>query len=652
MPGLGSSRKRRPLVAVVAVAVVVAGGVVAVVAYGPSGGEATVRRRNPEFVRGSQTVATYSYAKAVRESVLVTTPLDSDKDGRRDRVSVDLVRPREAAQDGVKVPVIMHPSPYFHSEKISGARKAKAYDAAGTVTSFAKSFHDNYFVPRGYAVMQVDLPGTNRSDGCVDIGGPVEIASVVAVVDWLNGRASATYRDGRPAVATWSTGKVGIIGKSWDGSTANAVASTGVPGLATIVPIAAISSWYDYVVFDGALGPGEDPTGLLDEFTQTSKTRCSGVRQAQRAAAGASGDYNAFWSQRDYRPKAGKVTASVFAVHGLGDLNVTPSQVATWWSALGQAKVPRKLWLSRHGHSDPFNYRRTAWVAALHRWFDHWLHGLPNGVMTEPAVSVQQTSGRWVEETSWPATGHGEKLSLGTGDGTTGTLGGTGTGTRSFTDVPELTEAAAVTEPTRAKAGRLVFLSGPLRTEARISGVPSVTLRVRVNRPTTGLTARLVDYGEARRINSETAGDGIHQVKTRSCVGESTPADNACEPDFADDVATRDLAVVTGGWLDAAHHTSLNRTTPLAPDRWYPVTVPFQATDAVLPAGHVLGLVLTATDAVNEKPASTGATISVDLAGSHLDLPVGGTSGLPRDVSQPPAVTGRDAPARNGRLSL
>ena len=37
-----------------------------------------------------------------------------------------------------------------------------------------------------------------------------------------------------------------MIGKSYDGTLANGVAATGVDGLTTIVPISAISDWYDY----------------------------------------------------------------------------------------------------------------------------------------------------------------------------------------------------------------------------------------------------------------------------------------------------------------------------------------------------------------------------------------------------------------------
>ena len=37
-----------------------------------------------------------------------------------------------------------------------------------------------------------------------------------------------------------------MIGKSYDGTLSNGVAATGVEGLKTIVPISAISAWYNY----------------------------------------------------------------------------------------------------------------------------------------------------------------------------------------------------------------------------------------------------------------------------------------------------------------------------------------------------------------------------------------------------------------------
>ena len=84
-------------------------------------------------------------------------------------------------------------------------------------------------------------------------------------------------------------------------------------------------------------------------------------------------------------------------------------------------------------------------------------------------------------------------------------------------------------------------------------------------------------------------------------------------------MVTSDLGVLTRGWVDAAHRDSLTRPTPLRPGRWYTVTWRLHAHDAVLPAGRVLGLVLTVSDAEFTLPTTTGATVDVDLGRSRLE---------------------------------
>ena len=88
---------------------------------------------------------------------------------------------------------------------------------------------------------------------------------------------------------------------------------------------------------------------------------------------------NAFWDARNYRPDADKVKASVFATHCLQDDNVKPDQFSEWWYRLAANNVPRKLWLCREGHIDPFMTRRAEWMNQLHQWFDYWLSASRTG---------------------------------------------------------------------------------------------------------------------------------------------------------------------------------------------------------------------------------------------------------------------------------
>jgi X-Pro dipeptidyl-peptidase len=593
------------------------------------------------YIRGNSTVPVYSYADAIRESVWVQTTLDNDGDGVPDKVAVDLVRPREAAAAHTKVPVVMEASPYYACCGRGNESELKQYDSNGTIAK-EPLFYDNYFVPRGYAFVAADLPGTNRSTGCEDVGGREEVLGAKAVIDWLNGRARATYADGSPAVAGWTTGKVGMIGKSWDGSVANGVAATGVKGLETIVPISAISSWYDYERFNGVLRSPGYPEYLEGLVTGRPETACAAaVARLTAGADDATGDFNAFWAERDFRPDASKVHASVFVVHGINDTNVTTSQFALWWQQLAAHHVPRKIWLSQMSHVDPFDIRRSVWVDTLHRWFDFYLQGLHNGIDRDPQLSIETAPGTWSNQPTWPAAGaHPVRVGLGDGDGTTGTLGGrAGSGSRTWLDSFDLTEEQATANPNTPVAGRVAFLSGTLKKDIRLSGIPTATLKVKVDRPTTELTARLVDYGTAARVNYLGAGEGITTLATQSCWGASTAADDACYYDTAEDVVTSDHAVLTRGWQDAAHHVSLRFQTPLQPGRWYSIDVPLEATDQVVRAGHVLGLIVQQSDNEYSSPTPTQATVQLDLRGSSITLPLVGPAGLPPVVTAPVVTT-------------
>ena len=68
-----------------------------------------------------------------------------------------------------------------------------------------------------------------------------------------------------------------MIGKSYDGTFANGVASTGVDGLTTIVPISAISDWYDYSRMGGIRFNTHYPACLSDAITQNQDATRLGV---------------------------------------------------------------------------------------------------------------------------------------------------------------------------------------------------------------------------------------------------------------------------------------------------------------------------------------------------------------------------------------
>ena len=492
--------------------------------------------------------------------------MDSDQDGRRDRVRIHISRPGETESEGIHVPVVFEHSPYrgefgdaqnhpvdfdvMPQEYLRHPGDAKRGDGTAARAGWARSLQradlpgglDDRYVPRGYAVILGEGIGSAGSDGCPTIGDRDEAISTRAVIDWVNGRARAFDAAGQPVRAGWATGSVGMTGVSYDGTLPNMVATTGVRGLKTIVPISAISSWYDYYRANGLVvaphsrtqGVGEnaylgEDTDVLAEFTAGNE-RIAGpcahvlqrlVEQQDRTT----GDDSAFWRARDYLRSARDVRASVFLVHGLNDWNVKTKAFAAWWQRL---RVTRKLWLHNGGHGPPGG---EAFDVAVNRWFDHELFGVRNGILGEPRVQVERPDGSYDTSAAWPVPGaRPARLRLGAENATApGTLGARASRAprQHFVDRGrELdTDDALLPSPDLANPNRLVYRTPALRSPAHISGTPTVTLRASVdNRSAANLTAVLVDYGSPGSEEPPTMiTRGWIDVQNRSGPGRSTP---------------------------------------------------------------------------------------------------------------------------------
>jgi len=591
----------------------------------------------------------HSLADAVRETVWVDIGLDLDGNGVGDRVATDIIRPATTAT----VPVIVEASPYYATSGRGNESERKTYDSAGVPVKFPL-FYDNYFVPRGYAVALIDFSGTSRSTGCMDTGGRSEVASGKAVIDWLNGRATgySAASGGSVVSASWSTGAAAMIGKSWDGSITQGVAATGVAGLRTIVPISAISSWYDWFRSDGvAFRSFGTPTSLASGFENANaQARCGAVRSEMTSGAPANGDFTAMWQQRDYVRSAANVRAAVFSVNGRADLNVKPINWGQWLDAL-PTSVPRKLWLSQTGHVDPFDFRRATWVPTLHRWFDRWLLGIQNGIDTEPQVSVERGVDQWSDSATWPPAG----IQRQTLHPVAGSVAGVGTlsttpgpaATSSFTDNGSGTPANYIASPNATSARRIAYTTGTLTSDLRVAGLSRITVAATPSTSTAHLSAYLVDYGPA--TSRGTTGEGIRTLTTESCWGENRTGDDACYRDTAATTASVDAQVIARGWADLANHASLSAPRTLTPGTTYTMTFRLSTTDWVVPRGHRLGLVIAGNDSSMTATPARLPRVTVSLAATSVQVAVIGS--LPAFSSAPaPAPTVVQPDTIPGRL--
>lgn len=560
-------------------------------------------------------------AAAITETVYVESAIDSDSDGTPDRIATDIMRPDTTG----RVPVVMEASPYYGL----GAAAATSL----TVPRGFNRWYDEYFVPRGYAVVEVEMQGTSRSTGCPTSGGPEDTASVRAVVDWLNGRAKAFYADGREAVASWSTGNVGMLGVSYNGTLPNAAAAATIPGVKTIVPIAAISSWYEYAR-DQGIGYtdwGIDyPTFLASYVVSPSqRTKCRAVFNKMAADDGdETYDYTSFWKARDYRPGADGVTASVFAVHGQDDWNVKPSQFGRWWQELAERGVPRKIWLHRGGHLDPISFRQAEWQRVMGLWMDHWLKGADNGIMDEPMADVQRPDGGWEQAESWPRPGTAATtLHFGpAAEGTSGSLttAPVASGTHRLTDNTNLSESAMIANPERSEPRRLAYVTAPLTEAARLSGEVTVTARIASNRTSVPLTALLVDYGPATK--TVLTDKSPLQLSTEVCGKNDLRDRTGCAREPEVSVQAVSATVLTRGAIDAKNRASLETASPLPTTGTADVPWKLHARDALIPAGHRIGVVIVTQHSsyITTDTEARGVVLDVSLGVSKVVLPIVG----------------------------
>jgi len=587
----------------------------------------------PYQLENGVTKPIYSYENAIREHVWVKSTQDSDYDGKPDMIAVDIIRPREAAAAGLKVPVIMDASPYYQSTGRGNESQVKKYDANGLLTQ-TPLYYDNYFVPRGYAIVQPEVAGTNKSTGCGDVGGEFEIGSIKATIDWLNGRAQA-YTDvegtSAPVVVDWHSGKTGMIGKSWDGTLANGVAATGVEGLTTIVPISAIDSWYNYHRYNGARFTSTTPVSLhslVSRFT-TANTPCAVVKADLTAGNSVDGNYTDFWAERDYTKDVSKVKASVFLIHGMNDTNVKPTNMDRWWAGLAANNVPRKIWVSQYGHVDPFDFRRTEFVDTLHQWFDYWLQGVENGIMAKPMADIQTSTTDWETATSWPVPlAKPTKLQLSPGDaGAPGllTINKTPSGTQTFTGTSQ-SETNMIANPTVVSANKLQFLSPVLTNPVRISGSPQVDLKVSSTQADGNLTFLLVDLGADTYINSA-SGDGVSTPANAvvDCLGQGTALDTGCFKRVTPNIINTTSRILSRGWVNVTHRESLASRVDMPLNQ--PVAVSWNAMpqDWTIKAGHRLAVIIGGNDSNFLSNVTPTPDFKVYLGESSVTLPIVGS---------------------------
>jgi X-Pro dipeptidyl-peptidase len=346
----------------------------------------------------------HRYSDAIVERQLITA-----RDGIT-TLALDIIRPDTKK----KVPTIFFQSPYYNTVgRGMNSERKRPWSERLTRTpqpwTLFPEWYDEYFVPRGYAVVMMDQRGTRNSSGCQVYGGREEATDAVDGIEWIEDQP-------------WSNGSVGMTGGSYDGTVAIAAAAEHPKALKAIIPIRAIGRWYDYHFFNGM----QSAQHLLTPWSFTTLTPLTDNQNSEEedvlfplhlierkacaaslgAAVGAqySSPYqdatSTFWTERDWLSGSESSRAATFIIHGLHDWNVKTNNALHLWDALPR-RAPKKLWLAQMEHDDPLKHFPERFVAYTHAWFAEFLKGLDTGVLSEPQVTVQR-GGSWRSEASWP----------------------------------------------------------------------------------------------------------------------------------------------------------------------------------------------------------------------------------------------------------
>jgi X-Pro dipeptidyl-peptidase len=526
---------------------------------------------------------------------------------------------------------------------------------------------------QGIAQAQIDVLGTRGSTGCWDYGGYNEMKAGVDAVRFLAG--DIPDRDGK--FLTWSNGRVGLTGVSYDGTTATMVASAprgmwtdargssidadGTTPLKAIVPVAAISRWYGYAYAFGLRmtddGESTSPTdediltplafdlgfGLTvhsDQPQAAAQRGCGTVKHTLEAYA-RNPDYGPFWLERDYTVRPEEWTTNALIVHGWNDYNVKQYEATALYEALApyaddptttedddEGRFDLRLWMtqSRHanGNGDGYTTLRDNFLRA---------HLLEGDVAEQAAAVVESfkhvrtlgetTTGAaqvtWSE--TWPLEGT-----------TTHSLFLNRTYEQDLNCTP-----VCVPGPGTGEVGELSYTnrpSGPLAGRPGSYGPTSGWLD-------TGLTGEEIATRDPWSNDGQKAdvlgGQGYYSLAfsttplTRSVqvAGSAVlegyfnfiAASGAGITPILVDISPDDrYKVIQRGFLNTDYRNGLAKSAGTA-SGWVRADVTFFPEDYTVPKGHRIGMILMSSNSVWTIPGTPAGFVSVGLGPKPGNLP-------------------------------
>jgi putative CocE/NonD family hydrolase len=465
-----------------------------------------------------------------------------------------------------------------------------------------------WLAARGFAFCRLDIRGTGSSPGVARGEYTLEeTRDGYDAVEWL-------------AAQSWCNGAVGMWGISWGGFAAIQVALLGPPHLRAIVPVYASDDRYtDDVHYVGGCTTASE---LSQYAVSMVGSNALPARPAYRGA-GWEAEWRErleqtpiwlfewlrqqhdgpFWRQGSLAPDWAALTVPTLLVAGWMD-GYVDSAVRMLERCVN---APRRALIGNWVHALPdaaYPGPTMDWLHELVRFFDHWLKGLDNGTMAEPALTFFEREyappeafpvawpGHWRSEPGLPHPGTTDRTLWPGPGGRLGADGPAASGVERLVHRPTIGTRGALSWgagwPPNGLARDLrpdeallpTWTSEPLEQALDLFGRPAVTFTISTAMPVATLVARL----------SDVAPDGT-------------------------------VAQVTAGVLNLTHRNGHTRPEPLPAGRREAVTIALRATGYRYLPGHRIRLSAASAYWPVIWPSPHPGEIEVHLGGSRLVLP-------------------------------
>ncbi|NEB11058.1 CocE/NonD family hydrolase [Streptomyces coelicoflavus] len=423
------------------------------------------------------------------------------------RLHADVLLP-EGLKRKEKVPVILSIGPYFAH---AGQTGPEGWSHTGPSARFQDFIEGTDLFDQGYAFVMVDLRGFGGSTGCLDWGGPGEQADVRAAVDWA-------------AKQPWSTGAVGMYGKSYDAVTGLIGNNLDQRALKAVVAQEPVWDMYQYIYSNGV--PRPNVTGTAGAYNSIASMPAMADDDPRYRAAARyeeshpecltensagyriSDQWDEHWTSRDLARMAKGSDTPLFVTQGFVENNTKPEEMEEY---LDNHRGPERGWLGQWDHvrggdrveDGRLAMGREGWYEETLSFYDRYLKGV-RPTVRYPAYAVEDSTGAWRAQRTWPVTERSVTVPLGGGSyvddgGASARAELTASGTPAPKAPPQppgrwdMENAPATEQPAPAglaagvaerqlagEVGSSFFVwSEPLKKDTRVTGTPQVSLTAR-----------------------------------------------------------------------------------------------------------------------------------------------------------------------------